>query len=147
MQAKRKPSSFRCQVFDNQLLCSPSPLFGDHIAEETHKLDKLEENLNKLLQSCDPVEKFLEFNSSCYQENTGSSLAAISTAALDDIGNSDKIVGVNEHDCLDQYLVPFSLIERWGSAMGILIILLYRYFIFMSIIDSFYEYKASPCPQ
>ncbi|KAL5783161.1 hypothetical protein ACOSP7_008190 [Xanthoceras sorbifolium] len=117
--AKRKPLSFRCQVFDNQLLWSPGPLFGNNNVMEIDKHNQQEESWDKLLQSCDPIERFLEFNSPCYQGNTGTDFAAITGSALDDFGVSEKTVEVNSNDALDQYLVPFSLIERWGSAMDI----------------------------
>ncbi|KAK3212430.1 hypothetical protein Dsin_017136 [Dipteronia sinensis] len=117
--AKRKPLSFGCQVFDNQLLLSPTPLSGDNNVTEIDKHNQQEENWDKWLQSCDPIERFLEFNSPCYQVNTGTGVADTTGAALDDFRASEKIVEVNGADSLDQYLVPFSLMERWGSAMDI----------------------------
>ncbi|TXG62125.1 hypothetical protein EZV62_013488 [Acer yangbiense] len=116
--AKRKPLSFGCQVFDNQLLQSPTPLFGDNNVTEIDKHDQQEENWDKLLQSCDPIERFLEFNNPFFQVNTGTDVPETTGAALDDFRASEKIVEENGADSLDQYLVPFSLIERWGSAMG-----------------------------
>ncbi|KAM1331027.1 hypothetical protein ACFX13_044348 [Malus domestica] len=61
--AKRKPSTFYNQVFDNQLLCSLGPLFGDANDDETvfSELDEPQESRDRLLQSCEPIESFLEF--------------------------------------------------------------------------------------
>lgn len=50
---------------------------------------------------CEPVEKFLEFHS-MYEGETKNDEACLSDGS-----------------CLNQYVVPLSLIERWGSAMGI----------------------------
>ncbi|KAM2067204.1 hypothetical protein ACFX1T_043564 [Malus domestica] len=61
--AKRKPSTFYNQVFDNQLLCSLGPLFGDANDDETvfSELDEPQESRDRLLESCEPIESFLEF--------------------------------------------------------------------------------------
>ncbi|KAM1134447.1 hypothetical protein ACFX19_044274 [Malus domestica] len=63
LQAKRKPSTFHNQVFDNQLLRSLGPLFGDADADETvfSELDEPQESRDRLLESCEPIESFLEF--------------------------------------------------------------------------------------
>lgn len=60
-----------------------------------------------MLQSCQPIEKFLELN--------GLSKAAPGTLGKDDDREFDVL-------SLDQYYVPSSLVERWGSAMGILVL-------------------------
>ncbi|KAM7275844.1 hypothetical protein ACFE04_017710 [Oxalis oulophora] len=84
--AKRKPLSFRSQLFNNQLLRSPGPLLGHNktVLEET---GQTQESMEKLIQSCEPVDTFLQYKCS-----------------------SDQV---------EQYFVPSSLIERWGSAMDI----------------------------
>lgn len=84
--------------------------------------DQSQENWDKLLQSCEPVQKFLEFENHSNQSDTESGCldnTHVSTEAFGDLEKNDKgneLVGSS----LDQYFVPLSLIERWGSAMGIL---------------------------
>jgi len=84
--------------------------------------DQSQENWDRLLQSCEPVQKFLEFeNHSNQSDNKSGCLDTthVSTGAFGDLEKNDKgneLVGSS----LDQYFVPLSLIERWGSAMGIL---------------------------
>ncbi|KAJ0029794.1 hypothetical protein Pint_12692 [Pistacia integerrima] len=121
--AKRKPFSFRCQLFNNQLLWSPGPLLGQDDITVINKPDQSEESWDKLLQSCDPVERFLEFKSPSHQINTETDFLETNNVATDSFGASEKIAEANEYKSMDQYLVPLSLIERWGSAMGILILL------------------------
>lgn len=58
----------------------------------------LGENDNEMLQTCLPIESFLEFVNSKGKNGTFT----------------------DEEDSLNKYLVPSNLIERWGSAMGIL---------------------------
>lgn len=129
MQAKRKPLSFGYQLFNNQLLWSPSPLFGDNDMAVITKHDQPENSWDKLLESCDPVEMFLEFNNPVDQVNTETGFLSTGTVAVDDFGAAEEIVDVETdsqeivNDSIDPYLVSLSLIERWGSAMGILIIL------------------------
>ncbi|KAL7596210.1 tRNA (cytosine(38)-C(5))-methyltransferase 2 isoform X1 [Lactuca sativa] len=81
--AKRKPLSFYNPEFNGQLLYVPKPLLG--------------ENDNEMLQTCLPIESFLEFVNSKGKNGTFT----------------------DEEDSLNKYLVPSNLIERWGSAMDI----------------------------
>lgn len=93
LQAKRRPLSFERQLYNNQLLWSPSPLLENDVDLETTENHGPQAASDKLMCSCEPISRFLD-NSSPHGENQ-------------DIGSSD------------QYLVPSSLIDRWGSAMGI----------------------------
>ncbi|XP_062006035.1 tRNA (cytosine(38)-C(5))-methyltransferase 2-like [Rosa rugosa] len=116
--AKRKPSTFHSQLFNNQLLWSPKPLFGHTNADDKVfcELDEPQGSLDKLLESCEPIEIFLEF------KNCRDQLNFVDTNVYTDtIGVLEKD---EENGCctstLDQYSVPSSLIERWGSAMGVI---------------------------
>lgn len=83
------------------------------------ELDEPQGSLDKLLESCEPIERFLEFKNCRDQPNFVDS----TTVSTDTIGVLEKD---EENGCctstLDQYSVPSSLIERWGSAMGILVL-------------------------
>ncbi|PWA85535.1 DNA methyltransferase-2 [Artemisia annua] len=81
--AKRKPSSFCNPEFNGQLIRVPELLY-----------DCKTSTSYEMLQTCLPIERFLEF------------------------GNSTKNTSSDEGS-LDQYFVPSSLSERWGSAMDI----------------------------
>lgn len=122
LQAKRKPSSFQNQLLNNRLLWSPSPLFGHDDNTVAIEHDQSQESWNKLLESCEPVEKFLEFKNHSDQMNTESGFLDTTIVPIDAYGALEKNDNANGHNdiSLNQYLVPLSLIERWGSAMGIL---------------------------
>ncbi|GAY45076.1 hypothetical protein CUMW_086740 [Citrus unshiu] len=115
--AKRKPLSFRCQLLNNQLLRSPSPLLGNDDMTVITKHDQPDDSWDKLLESCDPVERFLEFSNSGDQVNTETGFLSTGTAAVDDFGAAEETVEVDRCVSIDHFLVPLSLIERWGSAM------------------------------
>lgn len=74
----------------------PKPLFGHKDSTSISENDQLTSTSNDMRQTCLPIEGFLEFGN-CMNQDTFS------------------IEG-----SLNQYFVPSSLIERWGSAMGIL---------------------------
>lgn len=69
-----------------------------------------EEGLDNLIQFCEPVEKFLESTAQVDGE----------PSSFDDSENGSK-EDDSVPDSVHQYLVPLSLIERWGNAMGILL--------------------------
>ncbi|KAL5559298.1 hypothetical protein UlMin_035509 [Ulmus minor] len=102
--AKRKPFSFQNQLFDYKLLWSPNPLFGHADKTVFYEHELFQENLDKLVQSCEPLECFIDTTS----------------VSVDDFGAQEDGKG-NGHDIssLEQYFVPLNLIERWGSAMDI----------------------------
>ncbi|KAJ4826592.1 C-5 cytosine-specific DNA methylase [Turnera subulata] len=117
--AKRKPLSFEHKVFNNMLLQYPGPLLEPNATAMINKWVQPPENFEKDLQSCEPVERFLELKNLSNQadDKIGSmvvtNVPADCSAALEFTGDED--------DCkMDQYVVPMNLIERWGSAMGIL---------------------------
>ncbi|RDX79672.1 tRNA (cytosine(38)-C(5))-methyltransferase, partial [Mucuna pruriens] len=115
--AKRKPSSFVNECLNSQLIQSPGPLFEpfDTVVDED---DSSKENRLTLLRSCQPIEKFLEL------KNPSNDIAVESAALMTGLSNdAPRTLGKNnghEYESLDQYYVHPSLIERWGSAMGIL---------------------------
>ena len=120
LQAKRKPALFQKQHFNNQQLSTLSPLFGHEDDTLTDEHDQ-SEIWDKLLQSCEPVERFLEFKNAINPLETNSSYLDTLTVTTDASGELDN----HERDrsdgnSWDQFSVPLSLIERWGSAMGIL---------------------------
>ncbi|KAM7459462.1 hypothetical protein LguiA_036456 [Lonicera macranthoides] len=111
--AKRKPLSFHNPQLNQQLLWAPGPLYGHDENTTISENDQLPENLDKLLQACEPVESFLEFKNSFNQLELESSSMNVSSGVSE---ASDKtILG-----SLNQYIVPLSLIERWGNAMDII---------------------------
>lgn len=125
--AKRRPSSFKNQLLNDRLLWSPSPLFGHDDITGANGNDQSQGSLDKLLQSCEPVEKFLEFKNRNDQIDIQSGFLDTSIVPTDAYGaleKNDDATGhadVNGHDgsFFGQYLVPLSLIERWGSVMDI----------------------------
>ncbi|OMO80678.1 C-5 cytosine methyltransferase [Corchorus olitorius] len=119
--AKRKPLSFQCQLFTNQLLWSPSILFGNDENMETDGHDQPQENWDKLIESCQPIEKFLEFPISSDQVDMEPSSVVIPDVSTNGLETSEKLVeqDVFDFSSIDQFVVPLSLIERWGSAMDI----------------------------
>lgn len=72
-----------------------------------------EEGLDNLVQVCEPVEKFLE--SAAQVNGEPSSFDDSENGSKDCNGQEDDSVP----DSVHQYLVPVSLIERWGNAMDI----------------------------
>lgn len=136
-QAKRKPLLFRNPLFNNQLLWTPCLLFGPENNVMIREHNDSTENWDKLLQSCEPIERFLEFRKSCDQLEVESEVPlanSVSTAVSEDLGRHDKGNGSSDSS-FEQYIVPLSLIERWGSVMGILIFFLIAESIFEKTVD------------
>eukprot|EP00268_Persea_americana_P012812 TRINITY_DN15499_c0_g1_i2.p1 TRINITY_DN15499_c0_g1~~TRINITY_DN15499_c0_g1_i2.p1 ORF type:complete len:201 (-),score=35.97 TRINITY_DN15499_c0_g1_i2:3454-4056(-) len=94
--AKRKPSTFQNPHLNSQLLWTPIPFLAH---ENAARID----GCNDLHLSCDPIKDFLETKIS-FGNHSGKT--------------SEE--NISDSQSLDQYTVPLSLIERWGSAMGIL---------------------------
>ncbi|CAN6543337.1 unnamed protein product [Malus baccata var. baccata] len=108
--------------FNNQLLRSLGPLFGDANADETvfSKLDEPQESRDTLLEYCEPIESFLEFKN-CSDQSV-SNFVGTTTGSTNTEGILKKDEGSGFcSGIVDQYIVPLSLVERWGSAMGILL--------------------------
>ncbi|XP_024030516.1 tRNA (cytosine-5-)-methyltransferase isoform X2 [Morus notabilis] len=117
--SKRKPLSFQNPLFDNQLLYSPTPLSWHADKEVLCEHDQTQESLDKLIRSCEPIERFLELKSPSQQP--GSGFLDATGALADDFGALEQD-GKRDGDdvrSLKQYFVPLNLIERWGSAMDI----------------------------
>ncbi|XWS70847.1 hypothetical protein CRYUN_Cryun03dG0084200 [Craigia yunnanensis] len=119
--AKRKPSSFQLQLFNNQLLWSPSLLFGNDEKMVIGEHDWSPENWDKLIESCQAIEKFLEFTSSSDQADMETSSLVITDGSTNGLETTEKFVegDIFDFSSIDQFVVPLSLIERWGSAMDI----------------------------
>ncbi|KAK7328128.1 hypothetical protein VNO77_22224 [Canavalia gladiata] len=101
--AKRKPSSFVNECLNSQLIHSPGPLLEHHFDAVANEDDSSLEDRHKLVQSCQPIEKFLEL------KNPSNDIAVESSALMTGLSN----------DSLDRYYVHPSLVERWGSAMDV----------------------------
>lgn len=107
--AKRKPLSFRNMLLNKQLLLVTGPLLGHDDNIMLSEGDQSQMNWDKLLEACEPIENFLEYKKSSGQEELESSCLHTDVSALE-----KAVLG-----SLNQYAVPLSLIERWGSAMDI----------------------------
>lgn len=119
--AKRKPLSFQCQLFNNQLLLFPITLFGNEENMAIGENDQSQEKWDKLIDSCQSIEMFLEFTSSSNQVDMETSSLVTTDASANNLETSEKFVeqDVFDFSSIDQFMVPLSLIERWGSAMDI----------------------------
>ncbi|GAB2284895.1 C-5 cytosine-specific DNA methylase [Dionaea muscipula] len=115
--AKRKSSSFQTLQNDHQLLRIPDPLFGNDGKKISNKLD----SQGSKMHECKPIESFLEFKhfKNPDEAETGiSSNSNISPAILESLKRRNHTNGSDGFPP-DQYLVPLTLIERWGSAMDV----------------------------
>lgn len=83
--------------------------------------DQSQEKWDKLIDSCQSIEMFLEFTSSSNQVDMETSSLVTTDASANNLETSEKFVeqDVFDFSSIDQFMVPLSLIERWGSAMGI----------------------------
>ncbi|KAF6164534.1 hypothetical protein GIB67_025360 [Kingdonia uniflora] len=98
--AKRKSSSFLNPHVNNKLLWTPGPLLEHSDITWTNNYDQSLERWEKCLQSCAPIESFLEISTL--------SVSTMLTEALNNKFDGDG----SANGYLDQYLVPLSLIER-----------------------------------
>lgn len=114
-QAKRKPLAFKHPQFNNQLLWSPGPLYGEEDTKSSAG-ELSHDCCNDLIQACQPIKDFLEFKILRNKMDSESSLLLPNVSEPSE--QTDARNGCS-HSVLNQYLVPLSLIERWGSAMGI----------------------------
>ncbi|MED6204629.1 C-5 cytosine-specific DNA methylase, variant 2 [Stylosanthes scabra] len=114
--AKRKPYSFVNEVWNRQLIQSPRPLY-EHFHTAVIEDDSSQEDRHKLLQSCQPIESFLEL------KNPSNNIEVESATSLTGLSNGNpRTLGEGDDDVCDtsqQYYVPLSLVERWGSAMDV----------------------------
>lgn len=120
LQAKRKPLFFEKELYNNQLLWSPNPLLDSDANLESIETHGSQATSDKLLLSCEPICRFLDHSN--HQELSFYDASSIqSEVALEKNKDADEQV----IEPFNQYLVPSSLIDRWGSAMGI-----QKYFMF-----------------
>lgn len=103
---------------NRQLIQSPKPLFEPFNVDSKEDDLSLEDRHN-LLQSCQPIEKFLVLKNP--SNDTDVESAASTTGVSNGISRTSGEDNEHEYDSLDKYYVHPSLLERWGSAMGILI--------------------------
>ncbi|KAK6116862.1 hypothetical protein DH2020_049392 [Rehmannia glutinosa] len=114
--AKRKPLSFANTQFNNVLLWAPGPILGHEESMVTSEEAVSHAYWNKLLETCRPIQDFLELKNFRGEDilESADMIANVSEFAKDaDEGN------VFLDNPLNQYFVPSSLVERWGSAMDI----------------------------
>ncbi|KAK4485845.1 hypothetical protein RD792_008492 [Penstemon davidsonii] len=108
-EAKQKHLSFQNVEFNNELLRTPVPLLGYDKIMNTGKIVEADEYLDKLLETCRPIKDFLELETS--------SSKVISDSGI--MPSNVSEVSKDSEEISNQYLVPSSLVERWGSAMDI----------------------------
>lgn len=119
LQAKRKPLSFRGMWLNSKLLWSSSPLVGQDVDPLNDEPFQQRDNWDDYVESCLPIEQFLQFNGDVNREFYVQDVNVVPPEMVDASIENDARVGC----CVsaeEQYLVPSSLIERWGNAMGIL---------------------------
>ncbi|CAA0838340.1 DNA methyltransferase-2 [Striga hermonthica] len=107
--AKRKPLSFQTAQLNNNLVWAPGPILGYETNMPTREDVESLAYCNKLLESCQPIQDFLELKDlSCEVDSElGIMLANVE-------GGNVFVDNISY-----QYFVPDSLVERWGSAMDI----------------------------
>ncbi|KAL8090072.1 tRNA (cytosine(38)-C(5))-methyltransferase 2 isoform X1 [Apium graveolens] len=110
--AKRKPLFFRSVVSNKQLVLDPSPLLR-HDEDMISGGDQLQRNSDNLPTTCEPIESFLEQR--CFSDPVNLESSCLPA----DISKSSEVEEKLVSGTLNQYVVPSSLIERWGSAMDI----------------------------
>ncbi|KAH9608123.1 hypothetical protein KSS87_001054 [Heliosperma pusillum] len=125
--AKRKPLRFKYPRFNNQLLYTPSPLLDyedDDFPSTSPEPSALD--WDSTITACEPVQKFLEFECHIKEKEIECNCLneAEHTHSLSDFVQSGVPKVGSDGSSVDQYLVPLSLIDRWGSAMGILFFML-----------------------
>lgn len=109
--------SFENAQFNNKLLRTPGPVLGCQKSTVTSEEVESQAYWDRLLETCQPINDFLELKSF-----TGELISKPSMMH----GNISEGLNIIEDghgsidDLLNQYLVPSSLVQRWGSAMGIL---------------------------
>lgn len=113
-QAKRKPLSFQNPQFNNELLWAPGPFLGSDGCMVISEGEQSHGCCDKLLQACQPIKEFLELKN-FRDEDLDSCIANVSETS-DEVEEGNRSVSCP----LNQFFVPSSLVERWGSAMGIL---------------------------
>ncbi|XP_020106030.1 tRNA (cytosine(38)-C(5))-methyltransferase isoform X2 [Ananas comosus] len=133
--AKRKPLSFQNSLSDNKLLWTP-PCRTSESTIITETSQHAVENKEELQTVCEPIRSFLEKESlySHQQEFVGvasefrsedvladrAALEEIDTIETNTSQHGEEVKGsIKKQSFLHEYVVPLSLIERWGNAMDI----------------------------
>ncbi|XP_052204548.1 tRNA (cytosine(38)-C(5))-methyltransferase 2 [Diospyros lotus] len=116
--AKRKSLAFEKPLFNNQLLCSPNPLLKNDRNNMVCECNQSQESFDQWLQTCEPIENFLEFKD--HNNHQGDMQSCILhrmpvCTSTPESNEADKY----DSSSLSQYSVPLNLIERWGNAMDI----------------------------
>ncbi|KAL6578538.1 C-5 cytosine-specific DNA methylase [Orobanche minor] len=113
--AKRKPISFQTAKFNNMLCWAPGPILGPEESIVTSEEAESHAYRNKLLETCRPIQDFLEV------ESFKGEVISESSVMLDNVSEIPEDAGGNAlvDNPLNEYLVPASLVERWGGAMDI----------------------------
>lgn len=120
MQAKRRPMYFQNAQYNNKLLCAPDLVLGHDKNIVTSNVLVGHVRWDKFIETCRPIQEFLEFKDSTSElisDAVGSSISRISK------DTEEGTVAIN--NTLNEYIVPPNLVERWGSAMGILLPVLF----------------------
>lgn len=140
LQAKREPFSFRNPCFNNSILWTPSPLILSKDAYSTNNLDEANIDHENFESLCQPIMTFLETD--LFAQNQQERTREVVVSKVESAYDTDQTPSTIKHSqttdidkvyeeaeegetCINSwntYFVPPSLIERWGSAMGILII-------------------------
>jgi tRNA (cytosine38-C5)-methyltransferase len=102
---------------NRQLIQSPRPLF-EHFNTVAKEDDLSLEDRQNVLQLCQPIEKFLVLKNP--SNDTDVESEASTTDLSNDTSRSSGKDNDHEYDSVEKYYVHPSLLERWGSAMGIL---------------------------
>lgn len=100
-------------VSNKQLVLDPSVLLR-HDEDMISGGDQLQRNWDNLPTTCEPIESFLEQR--CFSDPVDLESSCLPA----DISKSPEVEEKLVSGTFNQYAVPSSLIERWGSAMGIL---------------------------
>ncbi|GER45137.1 DNA (Cytosine-5)-methyltransferase [Striga asiatica] len=107
--AKRKPLFFQTTQLNNKLVWAPGPILGYEKNMPTREDVESHAYCNELLERCQPIQDFLELKDlSCEVDSE----SAIMLANVE--GGNVFVDNISY-----QYLVPDSLVERWGSAMDV----------------------------
>lgn len=128
MQAKRKPLFFKNFSYNNLLTFTPAPLLTPEEITLLHPCMSLDENEEAVNVAC-PIKNFLEPDLSCRSENeNGFTYFATNENEKETFfeKENEREFQKNGDVLMDKYMVPWSLIERWGSAMGILMVILLK---------------------
>ncbi|EYU29233.1 hypothetical protein ABFS82_05G127900 [Erythranthe guttata] len=113
--AKRKPLSFQNAQFNNALLRDPGHIHGYEESTVTSEETESPSYWNKLIETCQPIQHFLEMEKNRDEVTSESNDIPPNVAEM----LMDSEEGNEFIDPSTKYLVPSSLVERWGSAMDI----------------------------